>query len=442
MPQHTPETIHTPDSGKSESTRRDFMKASAATVLGTGWALQSDVLRAAHSSVDETIRVGLVGCGGRGTGAAVQTLQADPGTRLVAMADAFGDRLELSLKSMQKRSNVADRVQVDPDRQFVGFDAFRKVIDSGVDVVILATPPHFRPQHLRACIDANKHVFAEKPVAVDAPGIRSVLKTTEAARKKDLMLVSGLCWRYEPGMSQTIEKVRNGAVGDLVALHSTRYNQGVGKLAKRKPEWTDMEYQMRNWYYFTWLSGDFNVEQFVHEMDKMSWIMGDQPPARCTSTGGRINRTADHYGHVYDHFSSVFEYDDGVKYFAATRQQQGADSLFFDHVMGTDGMADLMKFTITGKNSWRWGKRRQNMHQLEQDAMYAALRKGETINNGDYMAKSTMLGIMARMSAYTGKSLTWEEALNSKHELAPEAYTWEAAPPPAEVAIPGVTPFV
>ena len=424
----------------SQSTRRQFLSRSSQAVVAGGLALNSSIVKAAFAAGDETIRVGLVGCGGRGTGAAAQALRADPNTKLVALGDAFADQVEKSLANLKKQ-DIQDRVDVPQENQFAGFDAYQGVIANS-DVVLLATPPHFRPQHLKACIDANKHVFAEKPVAVDPTGIRSILATCEEAEKKKLSVVSGLCWRYETGMQETIGKIHDGALGDIVTLHSTRFLGGVGKLAKREPDWTDIEYQMRNWYYFTWLSGDFNVEQFVHEMDKMSWVMGGQYPVRCYSTGGRQTRTADYYGNVYDHFNTVFEYENGVKYFASTRHQAGCSNLFFDHVHGTEGQADLMKYSITGKNPWKGPRRRTVMHQLEHDAMYAALRKGETINNGEYMAKSTMLGIMARMSAYTGKILTWEQAMDSKLRLGPEKYDWNLPFPDPPVAMPGATPFV
>ncbi len=216
----------------------------------------------------------------------------------------------------------------------------------------------------------------------------------------------------------------------------------MGKLVKRTDEMTDLEWQMRNWYYFTWLSGDFNVEQFVHEMDKMAWVMQDQYPVKCVSTGGRQTRIGEEYGNIYDHFSTVFEYENGVRYLAATRHQPGCSNPFRDSVVGTKGEANLMRFTITGENEWKWGKRRTVMHQLEHDAMYAALRNGEIINNGEYMAKSTMMGIMARMSAYTGKELTWEQAMNSKEDLTPAHFDWKKPLSTPEVAMPGITPFV
>ena len=427
--------------GIPSTSRRAFLRQSTTAVAG-GLITGLSVAHSAHLTGSDVIRVGLVGCGGRGTGAATQVLNADHGTRLVAMSDAFGDRLQTSLKSMKQQEEIADRVLVDSDHQFTGFDGYKHVIASDVDVVLLATPPHFRPMHLRACIEAEKHVFAEKPVAVDAPGVRSVLETTELAKQKNLFIVSGLNGRYSPPLQEIVRRVQDGAIGKIVALHAARYGGGVW-VRSRQPGMTDMEYQMRNWYYFTWLSGDFNVEQFVHQLDRMAWIMNDQYPARCYSTGGRQSRTGPEYGHIFDHFSSVFEYPQGVRVFTTTRHQRNCTSESQAIVMGTKGLADLNAGTITGEDSWQAPRqRRVNSHQLEQDVFLASLRAGKVINNGDYMAKSTLMGIMTRMSAYTGQSLTWEQISNSKQDLSPSGYTWDSQPPQAQVAVPGVTQFI
>jgi predicted dehydrogenase len=421
------------------TSRRAFLKRSAAAA---GLAAGLSAARNAHAAGSDVIRLGLVGCGGRGTGAATQALRADPGARLVAMSDAFDDRLQASLRSMKRQEKIAGRVAVDADHRFAGFDGYQGVIESEVDAVLLATPPHFRPMQFRACIEAGKHVFAEKPVAVDAPGVRSVLETTELARSKNLCVVSGLNGRYSPRLEELIRRVHDGAIGEVLALHAARYGSGVW-VRPREPGMTDMQYQMRNWYYFTWLSGDFNVEQFVHQLDRMAWVMKDEYPARCYSTGGRQARTGPDYGHIYDHFSSVFEYPGGVRVFTTTRHQRGCSSESQAFVIGTQGRADLNAGTITGAKAWQAPRgRRIDTHQLEQNAFLAALRAGEVINNGQYMAKSTMMAIMSRMSAYTGQSLTWEQVLNSKEDLSPSAYTWEADPPAAEVAVPGVTQFI
>jgi predicted dehydrogenase len=219
----------------------------------------------------------------------------------------------------------ADQVDVPPDRVFDGFDGYQKVIDSGVDIVLLCAAPHFRPKHLRACVEAGKHVFAEKPVAVDAPGVRSVLETTELARKKNLFLVSGLCWRYETNTLAMMDRLHSGAIGEITSLHTNRYGGGVW-VRPREEDATEMQYQMSNWYYFTWLSGDFITEQFVHELDRMAWVMQDEYPVACVATGGRQTRTGPDYGHIYDHFAAEFEYANGVKLSANCRHQRGCSN--------------------------------------------------------------------------------------------------------------------
>ena len=279
--------------------RRNFLKASTAA-MATG-AVSRQLSRAApvHVSGDDVLRVGLVGCGGRGTGAASQALQADLHVKLTAMGDVFADRLELSLRSLRDVEGITDKVDIQPDQRFVGFDAYKQVIDSDVDVVLLATPPQFRPLHLRAAINANKHVFAEKPVAVDAPGVRSVLETCQLAQSRGLSVVSGLCLRYHAGFVETVKRLHDGAVGDITTLMANDY-RGPIWVKPRQPDWTDMHWQMRNWYYFTWLSGDFNVEQHVHYLDACAWIKNGYP-VRAVGTGGRQVRTDEHFGNIYDH---------------------------------------------------------------------------------------------------------------------------------------------
>jgi predicted dehydrogenase len=424
------------------TSRRTFLKTSAATAVGGMLTATPPVAKSAQVSGSDIISLGLVGCGGRGSGAAVQALTADPNTRLVAVADAFEDRLALGLNSIKRQ--MEGRVEVDRDHQFTGFDGYKRVIESDVDVVLLATPPHFRPMHLRAAIEAGKHVFAEKPVAVDAPGVRSVLETTELARQLGLSIVSGLNSRYSPAMQQLMARIHDGAIGEVLALYAVRYAEGVW-VRPRRPEMTEMEYQMQNWYYFTWLSGDFNVEQFVHQYDQVAWAMQDVPPASCYSTGGRQQRTGPEHGHIYDHFASTFEYAQGARAFMTTRHQKGCTSESAVVVMGTKGQANLSRRRagITGENPWRFPDgEEKDSHQLEHDTFFAELRAGRIINNGEYMAKSTLIAVMDRMSAYTGQTLTWDQVMNSKEHLAPSAYTWDAEPPEAVVAVPGVTRFV
>jgi predicted dehydrogenase len=397
---------------------------------------------AARTGASE-LRVGLVGCGRRGTGAAVQALSADPGARLVALADVFADALADSLAALARVPEVADRVAVPEERRFVGFDAYLGVLASDVDVVLLATPPHFRPLHLAAAIEAGKHVFAEKPVAVDAPGVRSVLGSVERARARGVSLVSGLNLRYLPWLREPVERVHAGAIGTISALHTVRYGGDVF-VHPRTPRMTEMEWQLRNWSCFTWLSGDFIAEQFVHQLDQAAWLLGDRYPVRCYGTGGRQARGGPEHGHTYDHFSSVFEYEDGARLFATTRQQVGCSPELATFAYGTRGrFSQTMRgVRIEGEEPWRSERDPpQELHQATQDAFFAALRAGRRIDNGEYMAKSTLMAILGRMCAYTGRSLTWEQALASQEELKPSAYALDAEPPEAKVAIPGVTPF-
>jgi predicted dehydrogenase len=419
------------------SNRRDFLKASAAAGL---LAAPSE----GRSADRDILRVGLVGCGGRGTGAAAQALAADPGARLVAMADAFEDRLLESLAVLTDDPKISAKVDVQPKARFVGFEACDQLIASGVDVVLLCTPPHFRPLHLRAAIEAGKHVFAEKPVAVDAPGVRSVLETCKLAQKKNLSVVSGLCLRSDYGFRETVRRLQGGSIGDVVALFANDYRSG--RWAKpRQPDWSEMTYQMRNWYNFTWLSGDFNVEQHVHFLDVCAWIMKDRYPVKAVGMGGRQVLTGEEYGQIFDHFSVVYEYEDGAKLVSECRQQPGCWNDMSVRALGTKGKALLserrkgLRIQPTGGDEWIYGGPNNEMYQTEHDDMFAGIRSGKPVNNGDYMARSTLLAIMGRMAAYTGQEVTWEEAMNAKEDLSPSRYAWDGTPPASPIAIPGQT---
>jgi predicted dehydrogenase len=419
--------------------RRQFIGSSAAA---TGLGAVSNAFVAGS----DVLRVGLIGCGGRGTGAASQALRADSAVKLVALGDAFEDRLGQSLDTLTKDEKIAAKIDVPQERRFVGFDAYKHVIASGVDVVLLCTPPHFRPIHLEAAVEAGKHVFAEKPVAVDAPGVRSVLATCERAKAKDLSVVSGLGMRYDEGLRETIRRIRDGALGDVLALQANDY-RGPIWVRPRESDWSDMVWQMRNWYYFTWLSGDFNVEQHVHLLDTCSWVMGDRYPARAVGTGGRQQRTGPEFGHIYDHFAITYEYEDGAKLFATCRQQAGCANDISAHVLGTKGRAALNSSRrgggprIEAGATWRYNGPPTNVYQAEHDALFASIRRGQPINNGQYMARSTLLAIMGRMAAYTGQVITWEQALGSEEDLSPPRYAWDVPLSVPPVAIPGQTKF-
>jgi predicted dehydrogenase len=426
-----------PLSAQPATSRRDFLTASAvaagATLLGT--------LPAVHAAGGDTLKVGLVGCGGRGTGAAAQALKADPNVKLVAMGDAFQDRLTTALTGLSADAAIAAKIDVPANRQFTGLDAYRQVIGAGVDVVILATPPAFRPMQLAAAIAADKHVFCEKPVAVDATGVRSVLETCQAARQKNLSVVSGLCWRYDDPKRQVMQRIHDGQVGDIVTMQAN-YITGVLWNRARTPEMSDTEWQLRNWLYFTWLSGDFNVEQHIHSLDKMAWAMKDVYPTRCYGLGGRQVRTGPEFGNIFDHMAVVYEWENGVKAYCYCRQQAGCYNETKDYVDGTRGRVNVMQHIITGANPWRLPvaqARRGDMYQNEHNELFAGIRNGRPINNGDYMAKSTLMAIMGRNACYTGQAITWADAMASTENLMPANLRMDGQMAVPAVALPGIT---
>lgn len=426
-------------SQSSVPSRRDFLKSSTAAAVGGALLSGLALPRSVHAAGSDVLKIGLIGCGGRGTGAAAQALAADKNVKLTALGDTFADRLQSSLDNL-KQQTPAEKIDVPEDRRFVGFDAYQKVIDSGVDVVLLCTPPHFRPEQFRAAVAAGKHVFCEKPVAVDAQGVRSVLATAEEAKKKGLSVVSGLCYRYDLPKRETIKRIHDGEIGEVVAIN-VNYNTGTLWMHPRKPEWSDMEWQLRNWLYFTWLSGDHNVEQHVHSLDKAAWVMKDEPPVKAFGLGGRQVRVQPEFGQIFDHHAVVYEYASGVKLFAYTRQQAGCSVDVSDYVMGTKGTADVMHHEIKGADKWRYRGEKPNMYQVEHDELFASIRSGNPINNSEYMARSSMMAIMGRMATYTGQTISWDQAINSKEDLTPAKYEWGPLAV-APVALPGITQFV
>jgi myo-inositol 2-dehydrogenase/D-chiro-inositol 1-dehydrogenase len=419
------------------SSRRTFLKTAAASA-----AAPTVLLPGAYAAGDETLRVGLVGCGGRGTGAAREALQADPKAKLVAMCDVFMDRLRDSLANLKRIRSLAEKIDVPQDRCFDGFDGYQKLLNSGVDVVLLCTPPGFRPQHLRAAIDANKHVFCEKPVAVDATGVRSVIETARLAREKGLSLCSGFCYRYDLAKRETVKRIHGGMIGDVSAMHVTFLTGPLWFRKERDQCDSDMEYQMRNWYYYTWLSGDFIVEQHCHNMDKAAWVFNGEMPVSATGVGGRTQRTDPKFGQIYDHFAVVFEYRSGAKLFSFCRQMAQCNGDVNDHVIGTKGQAQLMRHTITpaGGPAWSYDRDAKSLYQVEHDELFAGIRAGKPINDGEAAAYSTLMAILGREAAYSGKKITWKQALESKQDLAPKQFAW-GPNPVMGVPVPGVYQF-
>ena len=421
--------------------RRKFLQHTGA-VIG-GMALPISYINASpqHVGVANVLKVGLIGCGGRGAGAAGQALAADPDVILTAMGDVFSDRLDESYDALMEL--YPTKVKVNKENKFVGFDAYQKVINSGVDVVLLTTPPAFRPDHLTAAINAGKHAFCEKPVAVDAPGVRKVLAAAKKAKEKRLSVVSGFCFRYDNPKRELFKRIHSGDIGEIRTV-STMRNGGPLWTKPKQPGWTDMEYKLRNWLYYSWLSGDFITEMMVHSLDLMSWALGDKTPLKATGTGGRQVRTEEIYGNVYDHFAIEFEYPNDVRGFHFSRQLDGCSMVNKVEIAGTLGNASIGGATgheISGKNAWKFTGARNDMYQTEHDELFASIRSGKFMNDGDSMALSTMLGVLGRMAAYTGQTIGWEEALNSNQVLGPaiDQYTWELKWPGHDVAKPGIT---
>ena len=430
-------------SDQSSSSRRDFLKASATVAAAFGSAGSAHATTSGvHTGVDETLRVGLIGCGGRGAGAVLNALAADPQTKLVAVGDAFRDRAEQCLGDLRDNEEFGSRIEVDPDHIFTDFDNYKQVIDV-CDVVILASPPHFRPRHLGYVVEKGKHAFVEKPVAVDAPGLRQVIETCRLAKEKNLSIVSGLCWRYDLGVRETMRRImEDKMIGDIVAIESS-YNTGSVWHRPENPDWSRMEHQIRNWYYYTWLSGDHIIEQAVHSLDKSAWLLGDIQPTKAMAMGGRLQRTEAKYGHIYDHFAVFYEFPTGQRVYFTCRQQDETTKHVDELVLGTKGQAEVLRHVISphdGKK-WRYRGPKPSMYLVEHQHLFKSIRDGKPINDGHYMCNSTMIGIMGRMAAYTGKTLTWDECFNSQERLGPDEYAWTDVPEP-DVAIPGRTQLV
>jgi len=420
------------------SERRTFLKASAASIAASSVVLPGAYAAAAGNDV---LRIGLIGCGDRGTGAAKQALRADPKVKLVAMCDAFPDRLQDSLKNLRNIKDIAGKIDVTEERSFSGFDGYKKLLECGVDVVLLTTPPGFRPIHLRAAVEAGKHVFCEKPVAVDVPGIKSVMATAKLAKEKGTGLCSGYCWRYDKPKRETVKRIHGGEIGDVTAIHATYFAGPIWWRGNDK-EWTPMEYQMRNWYYFTWLSGDFIVEQHCHNFDKANWVLQGAEPIAASGVGGRQVRTEEKFGNIYDHFACTLEFPGGVKLFSACRQMGGCPSDVNDHVFGTKGQAQLMKHTVspTGGKVWEFEGEGKDMYQVEHDELFASIRAEKPINDGLSAAHSSAMAIFAREAAYSGQRITWKQFMASEKSLAPKAYAWGENPVPG-VPMPGAYKF-
>jgi myo-inositol 2-dehydrogenase / D-chiro-inositol 1-dehydrogenase len=424
----------------SPVTRRSFMEmttaAAAAAMFPSG----------VHTQSAESIKIGVIGTGGRGTGAIANVLMSAEGVEITALGDLNPDRIEQSRITLDQQAaedrNFGARYKtgfkVTGDKVYTGFDAYQKVIASNVDMIILSTPPGFRPQHLAAAVAAGKHIFTEKPVATDSAGIRSVLATYEEALKKKLGIVAGTQRRHQAEYLATIERIHNGAIGDVVS-GQIFWNQGGLWNNGRQPNWSDTEWQIRNWLYFTWLSGDHIVEQHVHNIDVANWVMKAHP-VKAIGMGGRQQRTDPKYGHIYDHFAVDFEYPSGARVTSMCRQIEGTTNRIGENFIGTKGSSDASS-GITGATPWTYQKpeRAVNPYVQEHTDLIASIRAGKPLNELRTVAESTLTAILGREAAYTGQELTWDQVLKADLDLLPPGGSTFGPLPVPPVPVPGLT---
>ena len=432
------------------TTRRSFVKKTALASAAVILPRSLHALASRQASTAETIRVGLVGCGGRGTGAARDAMRAADNIEIIALGDLFADRLEACKANLTKAITdnpaLAPKYKVDDEHCFTGFDAYQKVLASDIDLVILATPPVFRPAHLAAAVAAGKHVFMEKPVAVDPAGVRSVIASSELAARKKLAIVAGTQRRHEASYLAAVKRVHDGAIGDVVS-GQVIWNQGGLWHKPREPQWSDVEWQLRNWLYFTWASGDHIVEQHIHNIDVANWVVGSHP-VKAVGVGGRQSRTDAKFGHIYDHFAIDFEYPNGARVLSMCRQIDGCANHIGEHFIGTLGRTDAKTY-VEGRKPWRLAAATPqgadgrapsapNPYVQEHVDLVASIRAGTPLNEGRQVAESTLSAIMGREAAYTGQVIAWDELLNSTQDIVPPNLAFGPLKVPG-VAMPGQT---
>lgn len=413
-------------SGTRSTTRRSFLKSGSAAALATGVGLA----RSAHAAGSDQIRIALVGCGGRGTGAAVNALNARPNVKLVALADAFPERIERARKSLLTRFDK-QRVAVPEDHQFVGLDAYRKALAAEIDMVLLCTPPGFRPVQFEAAVTAGKHVFMEKPLAVDAPGYHKIRTANELAKQKGLLVAVGHHLRHEKKHTEVIQAIHEGAIGDIQFMRAY-FNTGRIWVRPRRQEQNELQYQVNNWYHFAWLSGDHIAEQHVHDLDVCNWMINDHP-VYAQSLAGRQRRDDKYYGEIFDHHAVEFTYPNDVKLFSYCRQIGGCWGSFSEHAHGDNGTVNIQghgSSTIRRRGKKPIVRKRgKDGHQVEHDHLFQALLAGSPYNEVDNTLDSTMTAILGRMASYSGQIVTWEQAVESELDLAPDELTWDTKPP-------------
>lgn len=415
--------------------RRSFIK-NTGVLVGT-YSLRGESLLASADS--KKIKVGLVGCGGRGTGAAFQAMEADPDVEITALADVFPDKLT-KVNDLLKQK-YGERVNIKKENLFIGFDSYKKLMATDVDVVLLAAPPNFRPDHLEEAVARGKHIFCEKPVAVDIPGIHRIQESVRLAKEKKLCIVSGFCFRYINANRELVGKIQQGAIGDVKQISTFRLG-GELTYQPRQSEWSDLEYQLRNWFYYQRYAGDLVNEQSIHSIDYMSWLLEGRMPHKVSGTGGRQNRPWNERGNTFDHFALEFDYGDGVKGFHHARQQTGAESRNTVDIIGANGWSTvnmLASYEIKGQQMWRFEGVQSNMYQAQHDELFKAIRANEHLFDGDDMTASTLLAIWGREATYAGRSISYDEIMNSRKIYGPDSdgYNWDMDVDSAEVPKPG-----
>ncbi len=410
---------HTTASTSPSVTRRDFLKTSASATAAAA-LVSLDLSRFAHAAGSDTLKVGMIGCGGRNTGAGFQALRADKGARLVAMSDIFQDRVREArdaIKAELNKDGKADQVQVADNHCFTGFDGYRKVIEAS-DVVCIANAAKFHPLHVKAAIEAGKHVFVEKPHGIDPYGIKMLAAAAGLAKQKRLCIVSGLQSRYHEGYQETVKRIQDGAIGDIITIEEN-FLRAPYRVIDRPAGMVEIDWQCYTQYHFTWLSGDDVPQSLVHNMDRASWVLGNKAPVKCHGLAGRSTMVEPIYGDVFDHHSVIYQMDNGVRIYAFCRTTNGCYDENSSTILGTKGQASLLNCRITGETKWRW-QGQCDPYQAEHNKLFAAIRSGEPINNGDYMCRSTLICIMGQLSCYTGKEVTWEQISKSDFAYLPK----------------------
>jgi predicted dehydrogenase len=431
-----------PQEAPKSGPRRDFLKAAAGL---PAMVVALEFSPSLWAGAGDAIKVGMIGCGGRCTDAAMDALDADPGVRIVAMADLFADRLAASLEKIKAHS--PDRVAVDQDHRFVGFDGYRNVIESS-DVVLIACASKYHPRYLRAAVDAGKHVFVEKPHGIDPVGVRATQEACDLAKTKGLCVLSGLHNRYDPGVRETMKRIHDGAIGDIVSME-VNFLRAPYVLVDRQPGWSEMEYQCRNWYHFSWLSGDDVTQSLVHSVDKASWAMREESPVRAHGLAGRSASFGQIYGDVFDHHGVIYQYANGTRLYAFCRTQKECHEDVSDWIFGTKGRASLLNYKIEGQTQWDYPGPFLNPYKEEHKAFFAAIRSGTPINSGSYMANSTMVAVLGQMVCYTGRQLGWKKAYDADFAFEPRQCDFNTEPPVKPgpdglypVAVPGKTHLI